>query len=182
MIRVKNRDEFLRQVASYLPRRCFAIELGVLNGDFSEMILSILVPDVLLLVDPFETGAKNYSNKMNFLPVAYSTEKNFKKVVKRFVNDDRVSVLKSYSHSAVSIIHEPLDFIYHDASHLYEDLKRDLKEWLPKLKKGGIMAGHDYVEHPDFGVIRAVDEFCKENGFEMIIYNENGGDYALKRK
>jgi hypothetical protein len=50
-----------------------------------------------------------------------------------------------------------LDMVYIDALHLYEPLKQDIRAWLPKLRKGGILAGDDYV--PRFsGVIKAVDE------------------------
>jgi predicted O-methyltransferase YrrM len=55
------------------------------------------------------------------------------------------------------------DFIFLDAAHLYEDVRLDLKSWYPKLKIGGIFAGHDYYMGTE--VKRAVDEFfdCKIN-------------------
>lgn len=49
-----------------------------------------------------------------------------------------------------------LDFVFIDASHEYEDVKDDIKHWLPKIKSGGVFAGHDYA--PSFGVYRAVNE------------------------
>jgi hypothetical protein len=58
-----------------------------------------------------------------------------------------------------------LDFVFIDASHEYEDVKKDIQTWLPKIKKNGILAGHDYYvgEHDYFpGVKRAVDE-CLTN-------------------
>jgi predicted O-methyltransferase YrrM len=56
-----------------------------------------------------------------------------------------------------------LDFVFIDADHVYESVKRDIIAWLPKIKPGGIIAGHDYCDvHP--GVIQAVNEiFGKEN-------------------
>ena len=56
-----------------------------------------------------------------------------------------------------------LDFVFLDADHVYESIIRDLKAWVPKIKPGGIIAGHDYCDfHP--GVIQAVNEtFGKEN-------------------
>ncbi len=59
--------------------------------------------------------------------------------------------------SADSFENESLDFIFIDSDHVYERVSSDIKAWLPKIKIGGILAGHDYCEeHP--GVIQAVDE------------------------
>ena len=44
------------------------------------------------------------------------------------------------------------------------------------------MCGHDYFNHSNFGVIQAVDEFCEEHEFEMIILNKPGWDWCLRRK
>ncbi len=50
-----------------------------------------------------------------------------------------------------------LDFVFIDSDHVYPRVISDIKAWLPKLKSGGIIAGHDYCEeHP--GVIQAVNE------------------------
>jgi len=58
------------------------------------------------------------------------------------------------------------DLIYIDADHSMNSVIRDIKFSLPKLKKNGIICGHDYI--PDsptlFGVALAVNEiFGKEN-------------------
>lgn len=37
-----------------------------------------------------------------------------------------------------------VDFVYIDASHEYLDVKADIAAWLPKVKKGGTMAGDDF--------------------------------------
>jgi hypothetical protein len=57
-----------------------------------------------------------------------------------------------------------LDFVFIDADHSYKNLKNDILCWLPKIKKGGIISGHDYIPHeenafPD--VIKAVQEIFK---------------------
>jgi len=52
---------------------------------------------------------------------------------------------------------ESIDFLFLDADHEYKAVKEDLRLWFPKIKKGGIMAGHDYNE--PCGVKQAVDEY-----------------------
>jgi hypothetical protein len=70
--------------------------------------------------------------------------------------------LKISSLSAVSKFRDKsLDFVFIDASHEYEDVKNDILAWIPKVKSGGILAGHDYyVGDVDWcpGVKQAVNE------------------------
>lgn len=54
-----------------------------------------------------------------------------------------------------------LDYVYIDADHHYEAVVRDIDAWLPKVKRGGVIAGHDFAEYPGFGVIKAVMERFK---------------------
>ena len=56
-----------------------------------------------------------------------------------------------------------VDFVFIDADHKYESVKKDIESWWPKIKKGGIISGHDYF-NPS-GVKRAVDELLPERSF-----------------
>lgn len=185
MITVKDRIDFLKYVKMYVGTYSIGVEIGVLHGDFSHMILNILDPNQLLLIDPYVEEGKWY--KEIGVHTSYSTESDYQKVTERFqeeLKSGKFFMVRNFSHRVVNDFENYVfDFVYHDASHAYGDIKRDLVEWMPKLNENrGLMCGHDYIEHPDFGVIQAVDEFCKEYNFEMIILNTNGGDYALKRK
>lgn len=50
-----------------------------------------------------------------------------------------------------------LDMVFIDAGHDYENVRDDIAAWLPKVKKTGIICGHDYVTSW-MGVIQAVNE------------------------
>jgi predicted O-methyltransferase YrrM len=52
-----------------------------------------------------------------------------------------------------------LDFVFIDAAHDYESVKKDINAWYPKVKKGGVISGHDYTWCDD--VKKAVNEFFK---------------------
>jgi len=55
---------------------------------------------------------------------------------------------------------DSLDFVFIDGDHRYEFVKADIEAWLPKVKSGGILAGHDYGWCTD--VRKAVHEVLGE--------------------
>jgi predicted O-methyltransferase YrrM len=71
---------------------------------------------------------------------------------------DVITILKKDSIEAANdFANQSLDLVFIDASHDYENVKKDIAAWLPKVKVGGILAGDDY--HPTWnGVVKAVDE------------------------
>lgn len=71
---------------------------------------------------------------------------------------DHISVIRLSSVQASRAFDdESLDAVFIDADHSYQAVKDDINCWLPKVKKSGILAGHDYIDSFE-GVIRAVDE------------------------
>lgn len=61
------------------------------------------------------------------------------------------------------------DLVFVDADHSYEAVIDDKKAWLPLIRKGGLLTGHDYYEKKP-GVIKAVDE-CFGNNVEITSEN-----------
>lgn len=64
---------------------------------------------------------------------------------------DSIDASKKYENNS-------LDFVFIDASHEYDYVKKDIEAWFPKVKVGGIIAGHDY-RYGWKDVDKAVDEF-----------------------
>ena len=72
---------------------------------------------------------------------------------------DRVKVLKGISWDmADKVEDESLDFVFIDASHRYESVFKDISAWTPKVRKGGLISGHDINM---FGVKKAVKILCR---------------------
>lgn len=53
-----------------------------------------------------------------------------------------------------------LDLVFIDAAHDYDNVKADILAWLPKVRLGGIISGHDYCGAWP-GVIQAVNELIQ---------------------
>jgi hypothetical protein len=183
---VNTRSQFLESVKKRIADNPACLEIGVEKGIFSEMIMCSLSPGKLFLVDPWETGADKNGKEAAYstgLPTAYSSEDQLRDIEARFgseIREGRVEIIRGYSYDALdSFADKSLDFIYIDACHLYDSVLWDLESYLPKLKDGGIISGHDYVDYPFFGVIAAVNDFCSKHGYEISIFNTDGGDWAL---
>jgi predicted O-methyltransferase YrrM len=72
---------------------------------------------------------------------------------------DNITLHEDYSYNVVDEFEDnSFDFIYIDASHTYEDTKKDIELYLPKVKKGGIIGGHDYQQDEFPGVKKSVLE------------------------
>lgn len=68
-----------------------------------------------------------------------------------------VRILKKESAAAATDFEDgSVDFVFIDANHSYEHVKADIQAWLPKVRQGGLLSGHDYGE--PCGVKQAVDE------------------------
>ena len=59
-----------------------------------------------------------------------------------------------------------LDYVFIDACHNYEPVKADIEAWYPKVRSGGIVAGHDFSVHFE-GVKQSVRERFGEDGFSV---------------
>lgn len=102
-----------------------------------------------------------------------STQKNMKGVYKgaqHLKGYPNYTLIKKPSMEALSKFRDrSLDFVYIDGSHKYGHVAMDLMEWAQKIKKGGIISGHDYYcdieRRANRGVGPAVDGFIKAFDF-----------------
>lgn len=154
--------------ASYLSFIAWALnvevktiaEIGVNKGETSKIFRSLFPDAHLFLIDPWKISsdylmsATPISRKIKHYENAYSS------VRAQFKNDPNVQILRMSSLEAVAHTPDQFDLVFIDANHEYSHVKQDILSWLPKVRHGGILAGHDYdPQIPMFsGVKQAVDE------------------------
>lgn len=126
------------------------VEVGVFRGEFSQVLLDNLSIHKLYLVDPWRSY-RGYT----LMPRHH--KRLFRSVRKHFRNYENVQILRMQSSQAAEAVNDELDFVYIDGNHKYEYVKQDIACWRPKIKKGGLLGGHDYCSRYP-GVMRAVNE------------------------
>jgi hypothetical protein len=162
VLQIPDRTEMLR----LMPPNSVAAEIGVFKGDFSAQILSITKPDVLHLIDfwpdeMIQSGGEYISGleACKFVRNRFLSEIELEKVV----------LHRGLSAQAAQTFpDEYFDWIYIDAGHSYQEVKSDLHCWYPKIKTGGLIAGHDYIEKTWYGVVPAVNEFLGQRPLAFI--------------
>ena len=142
-------------------------EVGVWHGDGANGLLN-QCPQIkrLYLVDPYEKAKKEF-DECELQPAGYY-ENQFNGAISDAVKNTMFMSEKCYfvfARSEEVILPELLDFVFIDANHNYEEVKKDVEHWYPQLKSGGILSGHDY---PTNSVSRAVDEFVANNGLKLL--------------
>lgn len=130
-----------------------AVEVGVFKGKFATHLLESCPELSLILVDAWDgTGVSK----------PYDPEAVFSKItaIKKQYGGHRVTIVRERSPGAVlhsEVKDKHFDFIYIDADHSFDAVVNDVRAWWPKVRTGGVLAGHDYNNRGSKRVKKAVD-------------------------
>ena len=136
-----------------LPKHVSGAEIGVRDGRNARSLYKLTKPISLFLADSYKEEGTSTELQDGY----------FQKV-SEWTKNKRALILRLDSTMAARVFPE-LDWIYIDADHT--DLFRDLVQWVPKIRRGGVMMGDDYNQ-PDYPeVARDVKTFCKARGIKL---------------
>lgn len=186
------------------------VEIGVFKGHFSRHLLDHW-NGTLWMVDPWrafddEEGYIDMSNHKNHETAYLEAMRKIEGL------EHRAFMLRGLSSDMGSRFSDSeLDFAYIDGNHAYEYVKQDIQIWWPKVKSGGFLMGHDYLDMDwhttefmengkdkhiwikganendpyqyagHFGVNTAVDEFIEETGLDLTITSEWFGTWIIQK-
>lgn len=150
------------EVLDRLPQDATVVEVGVWRGALATRLLQAKPHLHLVLVDPWLAGSNNPNWSASGALLARSTQPEMDAIYASVVEmvrpyGDRVRILRKTSLKAAEEIPDgSCDAVFLDAVHSIESVASDICAWLPKVRPGGWIGGHDY-NHPRFpGVTAAV--------------------------
>lgn len=141
------------------------VEVGVYKGHFSKALCTMHPGLELVGVDSW-TAYEGY----NEYKTNAQAEEDFQEAKARN-GKYGVKFIKAFSLDAArEFADESLDFVYIDANHAYEYVVADISAWEKKVRKGGIVCGHDYIKNAklNFGVIDAVNGWCNSYNIKPL--------------
>lgn len=114
-------------------------EIGVDNGEFSEKIAKSGLK--LYSIDPWLYYKDYYHSRGQAI-----FDDTYEITKKRLAPYPNCTIVRKTSMEAtLDFEDESLDFVYIDGNHEFKFVAEDLSEWTKKIRKGGVIAGHDYV-------------------------------------
>lgn len=116
------------------------VEIGVWEGKYSEILCQNNPQLKLYAIDPWKVyGEYTDFTRQRMISHWYRFAINL-------LSKYNVEIIRKTSMEAVNdFADESLDFVYIDGNHTLKYITEDLVSWTKKVKKGGIVAGHDFI-------------------------------------
>jgi len=138
------------------------VELGVHVGRNSREMFKAIPKLDLTLIDPWRKYNRSSSDE--------GMASAFKRCKQRLSHWNPKYIRKTGSKAVKDIKDNSLDFVYIDGMHDFNSVMIDLIEWVPKVRKGGIVSGHDYAfgYAPSYGVIQGVNAYVRAHNITNL--------------
>ena len=137
-------------------------EVGVLKGKYAKWLFSRIQGLKLFLIDPY-LAYDDYERRRG----QKEMDRHEAEAKVRLAKHNCEFIKKSSMEALDDIPDESLDFVYIDANHALQYVLDDILHWSEKVKKGGVVSGHDF--HPrHFEVKDAVDAWVEINEIKPL--------------
>jgi predicted O-methyltransferase YrrM len=144
----------LTHLLSTIPDNGIFVECGAWLGKSSSYLCDKAKDRVKIFVVDSWQGSKDEINTAHKL----ATQQDIYSIFLNNMGNRQFTPIKKLSQEAVlDFEDDSCDVVFIDMSHSYEDVLQDIEMWLPKVKTGGYLAGHDYNTYWP-GVIQAVNK------------------------
>jgi predicted O-methyltransferase YrrM len=151
-------------------------EIGCWTG-LSTVALSKIAKDLDGKVTAIDWFEGSEATNLDFAGKYFNVRRIYNDNLNRFPWTKNVTTLGQKSEDAVkNIPDETFDVIFLDGDHRYEAVKQDIELWLPKLKTGGVLCGHDCEVLLPNGISDLYDKF---EGYDIITAIHLGVSRAL---
>jgi hypothetical protein len=147
-------------LVSKVPDNGIFVECGAWLGKSSSYLCDTAQDRIqVFIVDTW----KGSSNELETNHILAKTQDIYTLFVNNMKDRKYIPIKKSSEDAANNFQNNSCDVVFIDMTHTYEAVKQDILTWLPKVKKNGYIAGHDY-QNAWPGVVAAVNEiFGSEN-------------------
>ena len=144
------------------------VEVGVRTGAYSKRLCMANKKLALKSVDPYAMIYGDYQSNKDCMG---TQNKLFATATERLAPYNCEIIRKTSLEAVRDFPYESIDFVYIDASHEFDFVMTDIIEWTKRVKKGGIVAGHDYKSYrmdPHCDVMLAVDTYAKVHKIKRV--------------
>lgn len=142
-------------------------EIGVYRGRNARVLFDTVPGLKLHLIDPYlAVGIRTQERQNHFY-------RRMKQKLAVEIENGQAHIIKKWSMDAVRDFEDgSLDFVYIDANHKFDFVMQDIIFWSPKVRVGGIVAGHDYYKHKRLGIVSAVDAYVKNHKLSWYLLDD----------
>lgn len=154
----------LAQLFNHLDYR-IGVEVGTEYGLYAETICKAAPRLKLYSVDPYRAykGYREHRSQNKLNGIYEQASERLRRYNHEFIREPSVKAVESFAD-------ESLDFVFIDANHSLVHVVQDLVAWVPKVKRQGIVSGHDFIRRAHTGyamhVVQAVHAYTDSYGIK----------------
>lgn len=170
-----------QDILKYMPQNAIVAEVGVAYGEFTKKILSVMKPQKFYAIDYYsqDNPHRAYMGRNDFQTSNLTHYEWYEKQFKKEIENGQLEMKQGFSWDVLETFPDNFfDYVYLDACHEYDAVKKDVEVLERKVKPNGIIAFNDYNSYcmtieptrknAYFGVPAVVNEFIGRTNSQVL--------------